>query len=324
MEIQARRIRSNAKSTICLSGSAAVYSSVETVGDLDFCEYLPAAQSPKAAKRSSVLSLALRKAAKLEKNDLLCYRIKVFEKSSQGRHSVEKERPWRQGEIAKLDTFSGAAKLDYLAQIKFEGTLEATNMVLCIDPKHPNDAAAKRSFAQQELPIGAWVPRALHSALPLGHYVNWLARESRDLLAARQPKLAKTWKRCFSLARVLFLEEQAEALLDLPDKHVWMQVSKLIARWEIVKEARRSTDPKVQAFERPAFASVEQVYQELKGSQVAPSDPSDPSYYAQWEALIESERPSPEAILQPGHAALAKILATIPQFPAGPALDEGL
>lgn len=178
---------------LCLSGSSAVYGTLRYIGDCDFCEYL--------GGDSVDLRAAADAACAVSSSTVMALRISGW--SNGGRWQVH--RPWPTPAVsddraAKLEAIKG----HYFGRTTFAGALEITKLML---PPQSWD----RSHPAQELPTG-WVPRTLDRPRNIEEYVTFLMGEVRTY-ARKNP--VKGIKRAFSLARVLFLHDDAHAFLEV-------------------------------------------------------------------------------------------------------------
>lgn len=195
---------------ICLSGSSAFLGGIQTVGDLDFCEYVFEGASMPASVgrivgRADGPALAVMKC-------------------------LEREfvHPWA-GWQAGLDRFVEAGpptgtdhrrlKLDYCAMVPALGLLPATNLVLWLDSAQPEQGNALRSFAHQEAVFdrGSGVSRTLVDAARLAAYMGFLDGEIGKL-APGNP--IKALKRTLSLCSLLGIDHWAEIVLGLLNQSV--------------------------------------------------------------------------------------------------------
>ena len=104
------------------------------------------------------------------------------------------------------------AKLDFVT-LYSEQVIEATNMVLPVDPNDPNDPTLSQSFALQEAPItdGSWVPQRLLDPMSLGHYATWLKKEVEKM---QNFDLIKAAKRALSLSRITGFSEDGDKIIE--------------------------------------------------------------------------------------------------------------
>lgn len=254
----AKSIRSGQDTTICLSGSAAVYSALQMVGDIDFCEYVELPSNTSSAgtpDRSFARTLA--KAASLDEDGLAC--LKIAFSSSSSEHRVI-SRPWstppsKDTDLLALARKARDGKCDFIARTRFQEIIEVTNVVLFIDPERPDHSSGERSFPFQEAPItsiGGWIPRNLDEPLVLGRYINWLRGEAEKQIA--DGKLGKAAKRTYALANALFRPDIADKILDLFGRRSQDLVlgSALQGRLELYGRLRTMVaDPVVLAFAGP-------------------------------------------------------------------------
>jgi len=296
-----RRIRSGPETTLCISGSSAVYSTVQAIGDLDFCEYIDTLVSGSSSTEDRTFKRTIRKVAPLDDEDLACLAVKILESEPPAPECPEiRRRPWDPPPAEDLD-FLGlaggaiAGKCDFIAQTRFEGVAEVTNMVLFIRSDQPDEGAGYRSFPPQEALLteeGAWVPRRLEEPLSLGRYVNWLRGEILRLLTPESLDVAKATKRALALTRILFLEDLGKRLLTVLEDRDLMLTSALCTR--LALRSKLSADPTLLRFETPWLKTISGLVERL-GHPELPSPPleSDAGTVTLW-----CERPM--ALLGPG------------------------
>ena len=193
--------------TICLSGSVALLRALEYVGDLDFCEYAECRAPSGSREVAAAVDVHARRTTLP-----ICQRVKVVagdtfscdgEWDAQARAVLE----------ARIDEGKRHLKLDFVASTTLVGVVEATNVVLLLE----DDPAATiaKSFAGQEVPIGragVILPRPIGDPVQLGRYINFL-RDQVEVYLHEDP--LKALKRGLSLARIMFLDDHGEALVEL-------------------------------------------------------------------------------------------------------------
>lgn len=278
----ARRIRSGPETAICLSGSSAVYSTVQAIGDLDFCEYVEH-PGPASSIEDRSFKRTVSKVAPLDDGDLACVEVKILEivpPPPDGKVLVRR-RPWEPPPLDDMD-FLGlaevavAGKCDFVARTRFEGILEMTNVVLFLRSDQPEEGAARRSFPPQEALLagpGAWVPRRLDDPRSLGRYINWLQSETLRLLAPESLDLAKATKRALALTRVLTLEDLGKKLLKILDDRRLTLGSALCARLALRSKLRApSADPSLLRFEAPLLKTIFGQVERLGDAELQPPD----------------------------------------------------
>lgn len=295
----AQAIRSGRDTAICLSGSAAVYSALQLVSDVDFCEYvdLPlGVDRVEGTDRSFARTLAT--AAAVQGDRLLCFGVEFFPDSRSSPARVGVRRPWspppaQDGRLIGLARKVRAGKCDFIAQSRFQGTVEVTNMVLFVDAEQPGEVSGDRSFPFQEAPIipsGGWVPRRLEEPLVLGRYINWLHQEAEKLI--RNGKSAKAAKRIYALSNTLFRADLSDRVLDLWEEHSQELGlgGTLLARLELRKRLRgMSSDPAVLVFEGPLARTLATLAGEAKGLDLPDlQDLDDAEAFSDW--CEEAER----------------------------------
>lgn len=190
-------VRLAATNAICLSGSGATLGKVETVADLDFCEY----------HLGTDLTLAEGVRAKTKGQPPLIWVKRPSEKKPVC-------APW--ADLPRLlEGTLDAIKLDFVSNSAL-GVLPTTTLVLKTSGE---DGAAGKSFAYQEAVVGGADPvRALINPERLGAYIWWLKTEAPALLRATEPtlqskKAVKALKRCLSLYLMVEKPEIADDIL---------------------------------------------------------------------------------------------------------------
>lgn len=218
-------LRCTNQSAVCISGSTTFWDALEFVADVDFCEYVPRREDADDA----ALAADFEKARALRAAGLVCLRG-----SARGKDGSELDVP------ADLTRGFVRAKLDFLALLAGD-VIEATNVVLAVNPSDPNDPSFARSFAQQEAPIGDWVPRSLLDPLSIGQYAHWLREEVASKLGKDPIKAAK---RALSLARIAGYDARANELIEGLGQCPELVETALKARRELEEEVNAlSTEP---------------------------------------------------------------------------------
>ncbi|HEY6136912.1 MAG TPA: hypothetical protein VI670_04030 [Thermoanaerobaculia bacterium] len=187
---------------ICLSGSCAVYSALHAVADCDFCEYL-------RGNTADVVRLATQAAVDLASADLVPLKVTGW-----GDKSWILLRPWPKPAVT--DDLAGTTRTimaHYFGRTNFAGDVAVTKLMIPLG-KDGEDARAS-SFPAQELPLASterWVPRCLFEPREIAAYAVFLHGQIQKY---KTSNVAKALKRAFSLARVLFLAEEANAIAAL-------------------------------------------------------------------------------------------------------------
>jgi hypothetical protein len=251
----AAQVRSGA-GTICLSGSSAIYSTIEHVGDIDLCEYVSNEDGRK------IMPEALLRAAALNREDLICFRLKISDGPSLKAASFTARRPWIALETLVSDVDRPVlAKCDFLANTFIEGAVEVTNVLILIESPSQNVP----SFVLQEAPVlrtGGWVPRRLTDPGEIGRYVVFL-RDSIESLAESNP--CKAAKRALSLTRMLFLSDLSDSVIDLLRDHELARRGALSARLDLYQQlADMRNDESVARFESLVASAIETLSDSLR------------------------------------------------------------
>lgn len=189
------------KGTICLSGSCAVYGTLQTIADCDFCEYLQGTDV-------DVIRTAVEAAAQTASPDVIPLKIAGW-----GSETWVVLRPWPKPVVTDdRASTTRALMAHYFGRTKFAGDVEVTKIMIPIG--NSGDDGRSSSFPAQELPlaIDGWLPRTLVEPPEIGTYVVFL----RDQIEKhRASNVAKALQRGFSLARVLFLADFADEIASL-------------------------------------------------------------------------------------------------------------
>jgi hypothetical protein len=263
----AQRIRSGPETAICLSGSSTFYSTIQAIGDLDFCEYVELPSPGRRSTEDRSFARTIRKSVQLDDDDLTCFGLKVLQTgpSVPWSRSVTRQRPWTSSPaddetFLRLARGTTCGKCDFVARTRFEGTLEMTNLVLFLRSDRPEEGAGELSFTPQEAPMtgeGGWVPRRLDEPRTLGRYIDWLWRELLDHLSQEHIDFGKAMKRALALTRILFLETQGEKLLSLLGDRKLMLGAAIRARLGLRSKLRALEDePALRRFEEPLRQAI--------------------------------------------------------------------
>lgn len=254
----AHRLRSNAETTICLSGSAAAYGAFGRVGDLDFCEYLPESEQS--------ISVALEHASSLDGDDFCLLEVSL-RGLDDGSHT-DFSRPWDlpPWEAASAATTAEAApvgKFDFVTRCEPEGVVEVTNLVL-------SPGQEVRSHPLQEVALGTWVPRDLATPRTVGDYARFLRGSIEHLVGKSKldgswEKLVKAAKRAVSLLRLHFRAKETEALLDLLEEGRLPLRAALAARVRLWDRLTASPDDTLEQWRQPLVETLRDLVSEFEG-----------------------------------------------------------
>lgn len=205
-----RRLKSADESVICLSGSMTSISAIKNFSDIDFCEYIAAADENEA--RIKVARKSLDEDGRYFKN------LKLGRKRY--------NRDTREGIIDDAELISpmlgdfSTAKADFIVDyLESSGRddfriCDASNMMIFLDATGKSEGRSK-TFAHQEaiLDLSVDIPQDLADPFQLGRYVDWLIGQVKIYLA--EGNLAKSCKRALSLARVCHLGKFSDDLTKL-------------------------------------------------------------------------------------------------------------
>jgi|GEM_PF-6238651 len=188
------------RAAICLSGSTVILKDVLRVGDVDFCEYIPAevpADSLANAFREQVMSrdtryctVSIRMTVKGQADEL-----KFVEASSSSGFTNKQIEP-----LCRLISMAQNGKTSHVIGTGFAGVTEVTNWLVMFTAPLENDPASRLSFAHQEAAMNSFGRRSLHILETLSAYLNFLGSEIKKY-ARNQPvkalKRAIPWLRLF-------------------------------------------------------------------------------------------------------------------------------
>jgi len=184
---------------ICLSGSCAVYGALHTVSDCDFCEYLQ-------GDGAEIVRIAAQAVIDLPSSDVIPLKITGW-----GKKQWFAFRPWPKPVVAGEHASATRTMMaHYFGRTRFAGDVEITKVVIPL--KTGGDDARDSSFPAQELPLASvdgWLPRTLFEPNEIAAYVVFLREQVKKY---RPSNVAKALKRAFSMARVLFLAEDADEI----------------------------------------------------------------------------------------------------------------
>lgn len=278
----AQRIRSGKDTAICLSGSSALYSSIQPVADIDFCEYVNAT----ADKEDNSFARTVMKATALVDENLVCTALKI--------HAPEKaralsKRPWETSPAEDEDFLqkareAEAGKCDFIGKTGAEGIIDVSKIVLFLSDD-PEGRSGMLSSPTQEALLseqGGWVPRRLAEPLTIGRYINRLRQESERLSSGSpDANLAKAAKRALSLTRILFLHDMAERLLKIMRQKQMVLTSAIKSRLDLRNRVQHmQTDPVLAKFEAPLADDIRTLVRDLKDPVLeAPDGPLDDGWF---------------------------------------------
>jgi hypothetical protein len=198
-------------STVCLSGSSTFLGTLPAAGDLDFCEYVSSDDDHVPDRIAQFVAGV--------SGHSICLGLRIG--------STDWKRPWSaetrpdQAIVAEhLEALPIAArhgKLDGVVANAIWGGIEASNVLLWIEPGNQESGASSRSFAFQEAAISSsqisWMPRRLENPESIGTYLKFLCAQIEYYLARDLP--VKAAKRALSLSVFLLYADYADALRGL-------------------------------------------------------------------------------------------------------------
>lgn len=200
----ASQIKTQAQSTICLSGSGALKEMVRLIGDIDFCEYVPVLED--------TVSLIEKKQDAFSP-ELTLFRVRLFgidwqRSSSSARLDVPKES------ICPNEISKSKGKVDYFARTVIAGITEVTNVLIFCD-KFGESKSLNSTFAHQEtiFSVSDYVPQSLDNIYELGRYIEWLCGQTQFYL--EEKNYTKALKRASSLSRICFFAQHTDKIFEL-------------------------------------------------------------------------------------------------------------
>lgn len=202
---------------LCLSGSSAVYGSLRSIADCDFCEYLD-------GDTADDLRVAANRVCAVASPDVVP--VAITGSTRTAKWTIH--RPWPVPVLSD-DRAIGAGSMmgHYFGNTTFTGALEITKVML---PRK----SWTWSYPAQELPAG-WVPRTLDEPREIQRYVKFLRDAVRDY-AQKNP--IKGIKRAFSLARVLFFRSEANEFMKIVRETQVLLRAAAAARAEFARDLR--------------------------------------------------------------------------------------
>ncbi len=231
-------VRVFSNSVICLSGSATFLGMFEYIADIDYCEYAPVKKN--GEWRTEFVNALCNRA--MEQNDtLICLRLKIV--------ASEEERVFcrciTEHHTLYTRTISHA-NLDFGVKSP-KDAIEATNLVLPVNPAEPNDPLLQHSFALQEAPIteGNWVPQELLNPISLGEYVVWLITQVKE---KQNQDIIKAAKRAVSLARIAGFYDIANKIITVLKEDNLTFKAACISRSHLLKRCQNDNIPDSEEF----------------------------------------------------------------------------
>jgi hypothetical protein len=226
--------------TICLSGSTVILKDVVKVGDIDFCEYIPADVPP--------ASLAQALEEQIRANDLRhCIAAVRLRNPSGGSDTMQFLSITPQAaftneqleRIRQLFEMSRNGQTFHLVATAFAGITEVTNWLIIFQAPLENDPVSALSFAHQEASLGVYGRRPLHTLEGVATYLSFLRAEIQKHSA---PHPVKAYKRSISWLRLFGDEEMLEELNKFARKHQATAAAALLSKIEIWEKYNRTRD----------------------------------------------------------------------------------
>lgn len=249
------------ETSICLSGSVVVLKDVTRVGDIDFCEYIPAVVPPRSVAEafreqvegddSRYCTVAIRTRTAGQGSDELNYvKVRADQQFSEQQLDV----------LSKLIHRARNFKTTHLVALNFSGVMEATNWAIVFQTPLEGDPISGLSFAHQEAALGTFVRRPLHTAEALAAYLNFLRAEMQKH-ARSNP--VKALKRAIAWLRLFGHDDLRLELLQLADSFRALDYAALLSKIELLKQYRAMDDL------RPEISGlVDQLEQEIQQQDV--------------------------------------------------------
>lgn len=196
----AKHIRIGPESIICISGSATCMERLDSIGDIDYCEYAP--------ETDNVFMSEIEKTVLADKESLVCIKVKWGDE-------LKVSRPWNELKncidkakkaIAKNVALSKTNwKLDFVGITQVVGPIAITNM--CLPHEEPGSRTA-RSWIYQEAVIHdeSELKGSLSDPIQFGHYILWLIESVLEYKGENPKKAAK---RALSLCYLLGFGDEA-------------------------------------------------------------------------------------------------------------------
>lgn len=196
---------------VCISGSTLLMRDFVRIGDIDFCEYIP------AYRQRNAMFQAFRRI--LGKSSGSRFAVSIRSRKSPTDSFDDFEVMNRSGRLDEEQLLSIAAAMEeacngkatFLAQTRFAGMIEVSNWII-FHSRDPDDdpLAFQLSFAFQEAAIGLRSRRSLHLFDSLAAYLVFLFGEVEKY---RQTDPVKAAKRAVPLLRLFGEGELVERLL---------------------------------------------------------------------------------------------------------------
>ncbi|WP_316166820.1 MULTISPECIES: hypothetical protein [unclassified Bradyrhizobium] len=232
-----RIVRSSSNSTISISGSNVLRKLFDVVGDVDFCEYLPARDIGDVSKlRSNMLGT----------QQIVCLTLTLG--CERWRYPWDENSPTEEYFARTIDPRNkdrSFIKADYLGEIDEIGVSEISNLIIAID-ENGNSASKSRTFAAQEAPLVPIdrLPNQMNDPAELGRYIDWLSSTIRS--HAAEGDMRKCLKRCASLSRILFLPDVTDEISELASGNAILLSYKLRNLQHLYSELRSLSDERLQ------------------------------------------------------------------------------
>lgn len=224
----------------CISGSICQSANEISVSDLDFCEYV-------SQDEHCDINKIVNKYNNIYK-DAICYEINIDSLK------LERENNFSTSTLNnEVFKDSSRRKFNFIANVQNIGTIEATKLLLMIDPEKSNEGESLKSFSFQEAPISA-IPRNLCSPLELGRYLVWLHNQIKELTDNKNG--IKATKRALSATRILLLNDQTDELHSLLAEDDANNLEVLKSRCELYSKISKNTDPGIIEYIKPLESTI--------------------------------------------------------------------
>ena len=220
------------QASICLSGSAVMLKDVLSVGDIDFCEYIPTA-IPTAIMADAFLQ-------RVVSNDSRHCTVSLRIQSSQGSSDELRFIDVKHGDsfteehlnlLHSLISKARNGKTSDIVRSKFAGVTEVTNWLILFNDPLEADPASRLSFAHQEASLGIFGRRPLHTLESLAAYLNFLRIEIANQ-ALKNP--VKALKRALPWLRLFQADDLRIELLNMSQRHDATLCASLLSKLELL------------------------------------------------------------------------------------------
>ena len=222
------------KAAVCLSGSTIMLRDVLSVGDIDFCEYVP------ATIPATELAETLRR--QIVSQDARYCTVSIRLKAPNGKSDelrfveVKHGSTFTQEQLNVLCQFIALAyngKTAHVMHTSFAGVTEVTNWLIIFRDPLESDPASRLSFVHQEASLGIFGRRPLHTLESLAAYLNFLRIEIAKY-ALSNP--VKALKRAIPWLRLFQADDLRVELLQMAYRHEALQAASVLSKIDLLKK----------------------------------------------------------------------------------------